>query len=528
MVVADIPLPLIREGEEVGAIMTLKIAVIGSEDYHDFLSEQVPAWDWQVASPTPEDFYDNLENGTVDQNTPMLIVAPELYDSTGRDKSFEKLIASMAPYALVAVIAFNDVDDTTPKDDIKSSVSSFSQSDSEYSSNFYWIEAEDILQSIQDTIEDYVNAGDSAKDAVDIFVKELNLAPPEEPVDDSLIDQRKRREERNAVDTYSEEDEEELYNKYTNSLNRKGINIAVTSAKGGSGKSTIAYTLAQEIGKSTRMAAERGLIRKPLDVCLVDMDVYDGQLGFVIGASHPTMLSIAREPHIDQESVRRNLINNDTIQRTKGQEGHFIEFSALLAPKSPLYVADTPADMWRRVINVLDTMFDVVIFDTSVMYFLDEIIFDVAYPMADKIIYVTDLDIKSILDTTKWMRIVCSPTTASGYGIGLEKIGIVINKGMNSVGMGPKRITKILQIATHEIYQNIDSTVPVDQLPVPHVLTTVSSYPRLITGATNNQNLGAIIDVPTIEQAFRRLAKAVLPREIAENLVDVSNPEVGK
>jgi hypothetical protein len=253
------------------------------------------------------------------------------------------------------------------------------------------------------------------------------------------------------------------------------------------------------------------------------MDVYDGQLGFVIGASHPTMLSIAREPHIDQKSVRKNLITNDIIERTKGQEGNYIEFSALLAPKSPLYVEDTPADMWRRVINVLDTMFDVVIFDTSVMYFLDEIIYDVAYPMADKIIYVTDLDIKSILDTTKWLKIVCSPSSASGYGIGIEKIGVVINKGMNEVGMGPKRITKILEIATKEIYQNIDSTMVVDDL-VPHVLTTVSSYPRLITGATNSQNLGAIIDVPTIERAFRRLAQAILPLDIAKNLTDVSDP----
>jgi Mrp family chromosome partitioning ATPase len=501
--------------------MTLKIAVIGNKDYYDFLSGELPDWDWQEPSATVDDFWDNLtEKGVIDQDTPMIIIDPDLYDSTGEDQSFEDIIAQMSPHALVSVIAFNDVDDTTPKDDIQASVSSYAQTDSEFAAKFYWIDADDIIQSIHSTIEDYVNAGDSDKDATSIFIRELNLAPPEEPVDESLLDKKQQRADRNKGEEYSED---ESYDTYTNALGRKGLNIAVTSAKGGSGKSTIAYTLAQEIGKSTRMSAEQGLIPKPLEVCLVDMDVYDGQLGFVIGASHPTMLSIAREPHIDQKSVRKNLITNDIIERTKGQEGNYIEFSALLAPKSPLYVEDTPADMWRRVINVLDTMFDVVIFDTSVMYFLDEIIYDVAYPMADKIIYVTDLDIKSILDTTKWLKIVCSPSSASGYGIGIEKIGVVINKGMNEVGMGPKRITKILEIATKEIYQNIDSTMVVDDL-VPHVLTTVSSYPRLITGATNSQNLGAIIDVPTIERAFRRLAQAILPLDIAKNLTDVSDP----
>ena len=181
--------------------------------------------------------------------------------------------------------------------------------------------------------------------------------------------------------------------------------------------------------------------------------------------------------------------------------------------------------MYRRVISILATMYDIVILDTSVMYFLDPVIYDVIYPIADKILYVTDLDLKSILDTTKWMQNVCTPEESSGFGIPLEKVGIVINKGMKDVGMGPKKITKILRVATHQIYQLIDKTVPIDDLPIPHVLTTVPSFPKLITGASNNQNLGAIIEVPQLEQSFFILAQAVVPTEVAKRLVMTSKQQ---
>lgn len=493
--------------------MAFKVAYIGSEDYYDIFKEEEPDWDWQIPSVDAEDFDANLDAGKIDDETSMLIFDPALYDPTHQDTSFDELIAQMSPYALCVVIAFNDPEDTTPKSDIQDAVNA--QSDANEGAHFYWLDAEDIVRSLEENIGDYVNAGDSDKDVVSVIVEELGLAAPEEPVEETP---KKRGRSRDVFadeeDTYDESEDEG----FTNALGRKGTIICVTSAKGGSGKSTVAFTLAQEIGKTTYTAAQQGEIKKPLKVCLVDMDVYDGQLGFVIGASQPTMLSIAQEPRINQQSVGKNLITNDIVQRSKRQEGRFIYFDALLAPKSPRYVEETPADLWERVITILSSMYDVVILDTSVMYFLDPIIYSVAYPIADKLLYVTDLDIKSILDTTKWMQHVCTPEEASGFGIALEKVGIVINKGMKEVGMEHSKIKKILKVATHQVYQLIDKTIPVDDLPVPRVLTTVPSFPKLITGASNNQNLGAIIDLEPIEKSFRILAKAVLPRDIASKI----------
>lgn len=500
--------------------MTLKIAVIGSPDYYDFFVDNLPDWDWQTPSATIDEFYDKLDSGEIDGTTPMLIVDPALYDPTGTDSTFESFLASMAPYCLIAVIAFNESDDTTPKDEIESKVASYAEYQG---SHIYWLDADDILRSMDEVIEDYVNNGDSAKDVVEIFINELGITPPEEAAGD--VADGNRRDDDYSDASYESEDDEDEDNTFTNTLGRRGTIITVTSAKGGSGKSTVAFSLAQEIGKSTREAVRQGRMKKPLKVVLVDGDIYDGQLCYVLGASKPTMINIAQEPHINKESVGRNLVTNDIVQTSKRQQGDFISFDALLAPKSPRYVEDTPPDMWRRVINILATMYDIVILDTSVMYFLDPVIYDVMYPVADKILYVTDLDLKSILDTTKWMQNVCAPESASGFGIPLEKVGIVINKGMKEVGMGPRKITKILQVATHQIYQLIDKTIPVDELPVPHVLTTVPSYPKLITGASNNQNLGAILTQPPLEKSFFILAQAVVPSEIARRLVSTTSQQ---
>lgn len=508
--------------------MTLKVAVIGNEDYYETLSKAPlrggATWDWQVPCKTIDDFYDAINDGRISKSTPMLIVDPELYyieHKAGRD-GFEELVATMAPYCLVAVIAFNEHYDSTPKDEIQASVSKYAGSDESLSSHFYWLDSDDIIQSIYDAAGQYVTSPDSAKDAADILAEELRILQPETE-DDEAEDDDGRTGDDGTV--FNDPDQPE----FINSLGRKGTVIAVTSAKGGSGKSTVAYSLAQEIGLSSAIAAERGNLDAPLDVCLVDMDVYDGQLGFVIGASQPTILNISKEPTIDQKSVGRNLITNKLVEKAKKQKGEFISFSALLAPKSPRYVEHTPPNLWRDVINVLTTMFDIIILDTSVMYFLDPIIYEVAYPEADKILYITDLDIKSILDTTKWMQNVCTPKDEEGYGgfgIGLEKVGIVINKGMTKVGMGPNKIKQILAVATRSIYRNIDDTIPVDKLPTPHVLTMIPSYPKLITEASNNQNLGAIIKVPQIEGMFRRLARAVVPASVAPKLEDAADPDM--
>jgi Mrp family chromosome partitioning ATPase len=66
--------------------------------------------------------------------------------------------------------------------------------------------------------------------------------------------------------------------------------IAVTSSKGGSGKSTVSITLATYLAHSSINSVKEGLldsngqpVKKPLKVLLLDLDVRDGQVGFFTG-----------------------------------------------------------------------------------------------------------------------------------------------------------------------------------------------------------------------------------------------------
>lgn len=511
--------------------MTLKAAIVGSSDYYDFFKEQQPSWDWQVPSETIDDFYDNLDSGQISSDdTSMIIVDPDLYDSTGADSSFEEFLASMSPYALVAVLQFDDDEDTTPKDEIETKVAQYTNDDE--SSRIYWLEASNILQHLDSITEDFVNDKSSPKDVVAKFVKELDLGQQQSDSADSAGSTDSFDFDNDGLDNIvqSEDSDDSGFGgkkaqkpTFTNTLKQKGTVIAVTSAKGGSGKSTVAFALANEIGLSTRKAVKQGKLKQPLKVCLIDGDVYDGQLCYVLGVSRPTMINIAQEANINQETVRKNLVTNDMIQQKKQKNGTYITFDALLAPKSPRYVEDTPPDMWQSVIDILTTMYDIVIIDTSILYFLDPIVYGVFYPSADKILYVTDLDLKSILDTVKWIQNVCAPESAGGFNIPIEKVGIVVNKSMSNVGMGGRKIASILAFATQQIYEYIDKSVKPEDMPVPQVLTCIPSYPKLVTVAVNHQQLGSIISEPHIEAAFFILAQAVVQPEIATRLVHAAN-----
>ena len=67
-------------------------------------------------------------------------------------------------------------------------------------------------------------------------------------------------------------------------------------------------------------------------------------------------------------------------------------------------------------------MYDYIILDTSVNY-LDPLLEEVAYPMADKIILVTDMGISSVMGMARWIKETTDPKEEGGSGIDKNKIG---------------------------------------------------------------------------------------------------------
>ena len=263
---------------------------------------------------------------------------------------------------------------------------------------------------------------------------------------------------------------------------------AVTSSKGGSGKSTTAIMLAAQIVASSNKAFEAGLIPRPLKVVLVDMDTRDGQVASLIGKYVPTALNIRVSPQWDEATILQNLVHD-----------HKLGIDALLAPVRPRTADDVGPDFYRHVIRILQTTHDVVIMDTSVNY-LDPLISTVCLPEATAILFVTTLATTSVQGMARALREITEPVENGGMGIKRNKIGIVVNQSVTDVGM---ERDQVLQAA---LKVSIVGAIP---LATKDVLT-----------ATNYNRMNLLLQHPLLGPAYFKLAKACMPNHNLVSLLD--------
>ena len=238
--------------------------------------------------------------------------------------------------------------------------------------------------------------------------------------------------------------------------------------------------LAAYLSKGSIIAAKNGQMERPLKVLVMDFDVRDGQLGFLNGHQSPTILDIigAGAGGVTEDSIKQGVYHSDNMH---------CDF--IFSSKRPRYASQIPNDFFAQVIQTAREMYDYIILDTSVNY-LDPLLDSVAYPIADQIVFVTDVGISSIFGMVRWVR----ETTQSEYekhiNIDPHKIGIVVNKVLRDVNMD---LNKIQQAAGGiEIYA---------MLP---------SMPGLITYAANTSTLDQVLNQPIINRAIYNLASTLV------------------
>ena len=166
-----------------------------------------------------------------------------------------------------------------------------------------------------------------------------------------------------------------------------------------------------------------------------------------------------------------------------------IEADFIFAPRRTRHAKEIKPQFYVSIIHELRSMYDFIILDTSVNY-LDPLLEEVAYPMADKIIFVTDMGISSIMGMARWITETTSSKEKGGSGIDKNKIGITVNKVMDGVNMGADRIKKTA-------------------MGVP-IVAMLPNSPKLITFKANTNSLEDILYKRQINQSFRILAKAVV------------------
>lgn len=496
--------------------MTLQAVYIGDEQIYNWLRNFRPNWDWQVPVTSIDQFTEYANNGTISSDTAIIMfdsrlysnplriynnpnASPQQHDKANTDiDNFLSWVYNATQSALTIIINYSN-DEANINDELQA----YSGQIGGTLKSYWWIEPKKPNLYLDTAIKEYINSPESDPDTVNIIAGSEGLHVPANEDNGGALGSIKE----TISNVVSGSGDMDTGPKYTNNYNTRGLLICNTSNKGGAGKTTTALGEAVWIAKSSEKAAQAGLIPHPLKVCVVDLDVHDSQIGTVIGKSSPTILNLALANSIDQKSVADTIIYSDRLN-----------CSFLLSPKLPTTSDSIPITKFQEAIEVLQTMFDIVILDTSVGY-TEALFAKVAYPMADKIVLVTTLDRRSIIGMGKWIIFVGGPTSQQGAGIDLNKVYIIINRGMKDVSMSLKDVQSMINMAVQKVYQETDKTIPPEQWHKPRLISVIPDIPNgILMRVSNEQRFDLAMKLDTFESSIMDACKAILPKAFREPL----------
>lgn len=421
--------------------MDRKVIIVAPSVVSNSLADNYKHWDTQAPVENIDQLWRGLETGALSPDSDIVILIDILFQP--EPDKFIDAVASFAPEALVLILSY-----TNDEELIKARVAEHVRANGSTPSPFYFIRRDVAITEIDEAVAFY----DHGAEAISAAVSEGRA------VEINVSDQERNRSGRDN--------------------NKNGLVITCTSPKGGSGKTTVGLLLATTIAQASQKAVEKGLTDKALSVCIIDIDVFDGQIGFVLGQRTPTALNIAvAESIIDAELVYNNLVYNERMG-----------VHALLAPVRGLTAKITTPKFYRNVVRILKTMFDVIIIDTSVQHYDDHIKM-VALPEADAILLVTTLDVKSVMGLGRWMQVATAPREQGGHGADKHKMGVVVNQSLANVGMGEK------ELAAAALNVPLLVAIPLDT--------------QAVQLAGNANRLEDLVQHPTIGPAYYNLARKV-------------------
>jgi MinD-like ATPase involved in chromosome partitioning or flagellar assembly len=162
-------------------------------------------------------------------------------------------------------------------------------------------------------------------------------------------------------------------------LTKKGSVLTVSSNKGGVGKTTLSLLVGSLLNDALIELKSPQVNQKDLRVCVVDMDTRDGQIGYLLEKSTPTVVNLLTASELTPEVIKSNLHYDEKL-------GIWV----LLAPKRARTADYLSPELYQDIIQKLRGMFDVVVLDTLVNYISDPLLNEVAFPLSDVILLLTN------------------------------------------------------------------------------------------------------------------------------------------
>jgi cellulose biosynthesis protein BcsQ len=469
-------------------VATTQVIVVGEDEIYNTLAASGVGWDLQHQVRTLAQLRDDLSAGRLSSHSGALVISDSV---PAQADELEALVAWAAPYLHVFVVAWDPAGANALYERIMTHIQTTQGEGEPEIAGIYFVPADTgaaMLEGMREVLEELLPwPAEYAGGLYESLTRSVAVVPTFHP---GVVAARPMVAVPAAVPvqaapapapTYTQPTfgQKVIAQNVTGTPLAGQVTLAVTSSKGGSGKSTTAMLVASTIAHGSRKAFEAGLIPRPLKVALVDMDTRDGQVASMIGQYMPTAINIRVEPRWDQATILRNLVYADRL-----------EIDCLLAPVRPRSADDVGPEFYRHVIRTLQCTHDVVVMDTSVNY-LDPLISTVCLPEATGIMFVTTLVATAVQGMARALNEITGDVESDGMGIPAEKIGVVVNQAMSNVGMDKGQV---LEAA----------------LGVP-IIGQVPMASQDVQLATNHNRMCMLMEHPQLGPAYFALAQACLP-----------------
>ena len=519
--------------------IVLKAIYIGDKNIWTFMKDQIREdWDWQTPITSLEEYRNALDNSEIDPPS-VLIISSQFYKYAIEDKNQEELdefidlIYTTSKTIPVMVIDFwPELQSMMSTDLVAYAMEHDDANDSDILKRYWSISPVRPLPDLASALRDYVNSPHANPDVLNEISRAEHLHPTTgNPNDETSVKSNQNRERSDdqeyrhssydhastsrgtAWKIVNNEQEATMSDKADhNNHEGDGQIITLASNKGGTGRTTLSIALGEWISLSSLKSAQKGLIPKPLKVCVVDLDVHNSQIGSFIGKWQPTILDVVF-----------NGVNEDTLEHAIIHDSKS-QCDFLLSPKLPTAADAIPLHLYRKILGILRKMYDIVVVDTFIEY-AGNLLRDVVYPMSDQIIYITTLDRKSVVNMRKWIVSLCASKDRGGVDVDLAKVSVVINRDQKNVDMTRREIEDSIMTATQMAYQQLDMTIPVEDQHTPKLIGAIPDIPNgLLIKCYNEQKFWLSLKIPPFERSVSECANKIVPmryRGVLPNLTDI-------
>ena len=200
--------------------------------------------------------------------------------------------------------------------------------------------------------------------------------------------------------------------------------ILVAASKGGVGKSGVAVNLAAYLGMRLRGTGKT--------VAIIDANIQQADTGKLIQEFTPNIANLLRDPvGTSPERIMSHMIHRPNLNL------HLLLGPTGAKEANPNWF--TPA-LYLEIVQTLRGLVDYIILDSPVAEYWHELFSEFLLPAADYVLVPVTPDEATVMNVSFWLEAVCAPIHQGGVGLTSDRVGIIINRYAEGLGMTERDI----------------------------------------------------------------------------------------